>query len=446
MMTTESRTALKAWLLILGLSAGISSAVDLRLGEEFQVNTYTTNPQREPGVASNAGGDFVVVWASEGSSGSDNSDYSIQGQRYASDGSPVGGEFQVNTYTTDKQGYPEVAVADNGDFVVVWQSDGSAGADQHGKGILGQRFGSDGFQVGGEFQINGYTFNDQQRPAVGIESEGDFVVVWVSQGSFGDDHSAESIQGRRYASDGTDLGGSFQVNTYITSTQRQTSVAVDPSGAFVVAWESYGSPGTDSYYASIQAQRYASDGAEVGNQFQVNSFTLSRERSPRVATDASGDFLVVWESSGSQDPDPSGASIRGRRYASSGGALGEPFQVNTFTTGSQRDPVVAAGAGGNFIVAWAGESAGTDMFSSSIQARAFDADGFPFGNDQQVNTYTLNNQNSPAIAGDAQGTFVATWYGPDSGGTDTSELSAQAQRLSVPLFADGFESGDTSAW
>ncbi len=31
-------------------------------------------------------------------------------------------------------------------------------------------------------------------------------------------------------------------------------------------------------------------------------------------------------------------------------------------------------------------------------------------------------------------------------GSDGSGSSIQGQRFSVPLFADGFESGDTSAW
>ncbi len=35
---------------------------------------------------------------------------------------PAGAEFQVNTYTTDQQEDPAVAVDADGDFVVVWHS------------------------------------------------------------------------------------------------------------------------------------------------------------------------------------------------------------------------------------------------------------------------------------------------------------------------------------
>ena len=54
------------------------------------------------------GGDFVVVWQSYGSSGGDTSYSSVQGQRYAAGGAALGGEFQVNAYTTSTQRYPSV--------------------------------------------------------------------------------------------------------------------------------------------------------------------------------------------------------------------------------------------------------------------------------------------------------------------------------------------------
>jgi len=51
-------------------------------GPEFQANTYTTAPQWRPDVAADGQGNFVVSWWSDGSSGSDTSAFSIQGQRY----------------------------------------------------------------------------------------------------------------------------------------------------------------------------------------------------------------------------------------------------------------------------------------------------------------------------------------------------------------------------
>ena len=52
----------------------------------------------------------------------------------------VGSEFQVNSYTTDDQGRPSVSSATDGDFVVAWESDGSSGTDDWFYSIQGQRF------------------------------------------------------------------------------------------------------------------------------------------------------------------------------------------------------------------------------------------------------------------------------------------------------------------
>ena len=57
------------------------------------------------------------------------------GQQYSSLGLPVGGEFRVNTYTTGDQSYPDIAMDQNGDFVVTWASSGEDGS---GWGVYAQ--------------------------------------------------------------------------------------------------------------------------------------------------------------------------------------------------------------------------------------------------------------------------------------------------------------------
>ena len=203
-----------------------------------------------------ADGDFVVVWDSDGSSGTDTSLRSIQGQRYNSAGAAQGGEFQVNTYTTSRQQIPEVAMDADGDFVVVWVSQGSSGTDTDYGSIHGQRYNSAGAAQGGEFQVNTYTTNSQSRPAVAMDADSDFVVVWQSDGSSGTDTEYYSIQGQRYNSAGAAQGGEFQVNTCTTSAQRDPAVALDADGDFVVVWTGDGSSGTDTSGSSIQARLF----------------------------------------------------------------------------------------------------------------------------------------------------------------------------------------------
>jgi hypothetical protein len=397
-------------------------------GAQFEVNSYTTDEQRRSSVAVTAAGDFVAVWDSEGSFGSDTSNRSILGQRHASDGSALGAEFQINSYTTSGQANPSVAVASGGEFVVVWESTGSVGPDLSFTSIQGQRYASGGSALGAQFQVNTYTSLSQSEPSIAVAGDGDFVVVWAGP-SGGGTHI--DILGQRYASDGSTQGGEFLVNTYMTGSQFSPTVAAGSDGDFVVVWESNGASGTDTSYWSVQGQRYASDGSTQGAQFQVNSYTTSAQRVPSVSVAPGGDFVVVWGSAGSFGSDSDSSSIQGQRYASDGSPQGAEFQINTYTNSHQALPSVAKEPDGDFVVAWESYgSAGTDSEYQSIQGQRYASDGSPQGAEFQVNSHTTGIQQNPAIAA-RDGSFVVVWTSNASGGAD-SFYSIQGQRYLAP--------------
>ncbi|ODN67244.1 hypothetical protein [Methylobrevis pamukkalensis] len=143
-------------------------------GSEFQVNTYTSSAQAVASVAMDADGDFILTWTS---SGQDGSSSGIFAQRYNAAGEAQGDEFQVNTYTTNAQSGSSVAADDDGNFVIVWQS---SGQDASSNGIYGQRYNAAGVAQGSEFRVNTYTTGNQVNSAVSMDSDGDFVVVWHS--------------------------------------------------------------------------------------------------------------------------------------------------------------------------------------------------------------------------------------------------------------------------
>ena len=406
-----STTAALALALVVSPPAGAQVLVPQ--GAEFQVNSYTPLPPDSPSVAADADGDFVVVWSFssyDGQYGTDTSYLSIHGRRYASDGSEQGVPFQVNTYTTGRQYRADAAADADGDFIVVWESYGSNGTDTEHRSVQGQRYSSDGSPQGAEFQVNTYTPHSQFRASVAADADGDFVVVWESVGSAGTDTSYRSIHGQRYDSSGSPQGDEFQVNTWTTNYQIRASVAADADGDFVVVWQSYGSSGTDESGYSVQGQRYASDGSTQGDQFQVNTYTTGFQTSPSVAARPDGDFVVVWRSDGSYGTDTSGFSLNGQRYASDGSAQGAEFQVNAYTTGDQVYPSVAAAADGNFVVVWESPgSYGTDTSSGSVQGQFFSSFGQQ-GTEFQVNTYTTDRQSSASVAATDDG-FVVVWRG-----------------------------------
>ncbi len=395
------------------VAGAIQGQQPVPVGDEFQVNTYTSGHQYSPAVAADPGGTFVVVWSAH----YDSSYPGIRGQRYAQDGAPIGDEFQINTSSGFLSSASVAADAD-GDFVVVW-CDTSATPF-----ISGRRFGSDGAPIGSQFNV--YSPTDYYwEPSVAVDSDGDFIVVWSSA------VTADSIQGQRYASDGTALGGEFQINTYTASSQGSPSVAVDSVGDFVVVWHNSGSSGPDNDSLSIQGQRYASDGTALGGEFQINTYTTSSQGNPSVAVDSDGDFVVVWRSDGSSGPDNDSWSIQGQRYASDGAALGGEFQINTYTTSSQVHPSVVVDSEGDFVIVWSSDgSSGPDNDSWSIQGQRYASDGSASGSEFQINTYTTSNQGSSSVAtAPSSGDFLAVWASDGSSGPDSDSGSIQGQRF-----------------
>jgi len=173
-------------------------------------------------VTADATGNFVIVWANGG----------IFGQRFASDGTPFGTEFQVNSYTTSPDAFPQVSAAADGDFVVVWEN--TNGEDGQATGIFGQRFAGDGEPVGTEFQVNSYTTGYQFFPDVATDAAGDFIVTWGTIPIPGQlPGPIYGIAARRYQSDGLPDGEEFGVTN---GGEARSAVASAPNGDFTAVW------------------------------------------------------------------------------------------------------------------------------------------------------------------------------------------------------------------
>src|SRR6185503_10856286 len=104
------------------------------LGPEFRVNTYTTSGQSSPAISSDAGGNFVVVWRGDQDPG--DPAFGVFGQRFAGSGTPLGPEFRANSYTTGPQRLIDVSTDPGGNFVVAWTSP----QDADGYGVFAQRY------------------------------------------------------------------------------------------------------------------------------------------------------------------------------------------------------------------------------------------------------------------------------------------------------------------
>jgi hypothetical protein len=363
----------------------------------------------------------VVVWESN----QDGSLSGIFGQRYSSAGSPLGGEFRVNTYTLNVQVLPAVASDSSGNFVVIWH-----GVDGSVAGVFGQRFASSGAPLGPEFRVNTSTTGLQGYPAVAADPAGNFVVVWLSY------HNAPSFQifAQRYDGAGAPLGPEFRVDTSTAGPQylNHPAVASDGSGNFVVVWEDLFQDGSSF---GIFAQRYAGSGAPLGVEFRVNTFTPASQRYPAVASHSAGSFVVVWESA---TQDGSYFGVFGQRYASSGADVGPEFRINTFTTGDQRRGSVAYDSSGNFVVAWYGDL--QDNWGYGVFGQRYASTGAPLGPEFRINTFTTQNQESPSVTADAAGNFVVVWHSDTQDGSSVGVFGQRyAQIVPVELMRFGVE-------
>ena len=329
-----------------------------RRGTEFQVNAYTTGAQGLAAVAVGSRGDFVVSWTSaqDGSAGS------VHGRRFDAAGSAIGGEFQVNTFTTGLQYVSHVGRAFDGRFVVSWTSEGADGSNY---GIAARRFDASGNPIGSEFVVNTYTTGYQVFGDLAVEANGNFVVVWEDYGG-NRDGSGSAIFGQRYDASGNRLGTEFQVNTYTTGRQAIPGVSVSPAGGFVVAWA--GNSGEGSGYG-VFARRFDASGNAIGNDFVVNTYTTGDQYGlfGQIAHDASGNFVITWVSAGQ---DGSSYGDFAQRFSAAGARRGAEFRVNTYTTGAQFRPSSASDAVGNFVVSW-DSGGGQDGSDSGIFGQRF---------------------------------------------------------------------------
>jgi len=368
--------------------SGVLFAV--KAGSEFQINTTSASDQNTASVAMDSAGNFVVTWESQGQDGSGTG---IFAQRYNAAGTPLGAEIQVNTVTGADQSNSQVAMANNGDFLVVWEGrqDGDAN-------IYARLFDSTGTPQGAEFQINATTAGDQLNPAVAMKNNGDFVVAWQS-----DDGSGSGILARMFDKNGVAQTAEVQINSTTAGDQVNASVAIKNNGDFAVSWDS---DGQDSDGAGVFARLFDKNGAPQTAEIQVNETVAGDQQFNDLAMDNSGSFVVVWNGNGSGG-DATG--IHGRLFDSGGNPQGSEFQINTNTGNTQQGAAVAMTKTGQFVVTWQSDLQDGDGFG--IFARQFDNTGASVGGELMVNTTTVDDQALPDAAIKAGDEFVVVWQG-----------------------------------
>jgi Ca2+-binding RTX toxin-like protein len=359
-------------------------------------------------------GDYVVVWESAGRDGDAGGIYA---QRYRAAGTAVGSTVQVNTTTLGDQRSLAVGALTGGGFVVSWVSlhedDGNQVPPLHdGGGVYAQLFAADARPIGGETRVNHVWSGIQDQTAIAPLGDGGYMITWFSQFEEQRINVVEygvgepGLFGQRYAASGAPVSAAVRLAD-VGITNLEPSAAGLIGGGFVIAWNA-----PDGDDTGIVAQRYASNGTQHGPGIRVNSWAADRQSTPRLAALATGGFVVVWCS---DDQDASGGGVFGQRFAPNGAPIGDEFRVNSTTFGTQGEPAVAATPDGGFVVSWL--SAPISGIGDLYMQR-YGADGVKVGTETLVDAAGFQND-APSLTVLPDGSIVHTWTATDSGGLST---------------------------
>ncbi len=383
------------------------------IGSEFQVNSNVEGSQDSPAIARDFDGNFVIVWVS-GNQGS------IVAQRFDTNGTPQGSEFQVDSHQDGGAIRPAVSMSNvsgaNGQFVVVWED-----LSDFNHRIYSRRFETDGTPIDGEdVQVNRDDEFFVTDPAVAMDPVGSFAVTWTGD---------SEIRGRHFDAAWDMYGDEFRVNSETIGNDRlHSSVAINQGGNFVAVWHTQIGPGGVGK-RDINGRLFNSSGQPVSADFPVNADisppvpTPLIDDNPSVAMNGEGFFVVAWDShsGGPLSPPPDGdrLAILSRRFDPSGLPLdASDVVVNTHAEGNQYLPTVAMSPEGQFVITWnSGDNEATqDGELAGVFGQAYFFDGSQNGGEFLVNTTIAGDQLWPAVAMNGTGNFVIAWMSEDKDG------------------------------
>lgn len=238
-------------------------------------------------------------------------------------------------------------------------------------------------------------------PVVASDSAGDYVVAWGTSKDNGTTISSSAMF-QRFQASGVPQGSTVTIasSTTITSFVGDPAVATDNTGDFVVVWIA------NLPNLTVQAQRYNSSGVAVGARLAVSAPTMHLVN-PLVAMDSAGDFAVAYSNSSTN-------AVIIRRYNSTGVIQGPDINL------SLQSPSLAMGNAGNFVVT------GIDSHQN-VTAQRYSLTGALQGT--AITVYapasTTAAPISPRVAMDHLGDFVVDWQTSPT----TSAASVFARRF-----------------
>lgn len=313
---------------------------------------------RLPDLSMGADGRFAIAWESDREA---DGIFDIRVGVYGSDGLVLIEPRNANSSNSGQQLKPAVGIDAAGGFVVVWEDDSNSN-DLYN--VRGRGFNADGTERFAQFNINASSRGQQLKPDVGVDKDGNFVVVWEDDGN---EDSEFDVRMRGFFANGTERFPEVRVHVGFTGQQLSPRIAMAPSGIFVVAWEHDGN--LDGEY-ELEARGFTALGVERFATITLHDRSSGQQLDPAIAINASGVFVAAWK----DDRDLDGQyQIHSRVFNANGTVHVEQFTANVNSAGQQINPAVAINDVGRFAVAWESDRDNDNEYH--VRCRRFTAAG-----------------------------------------------------------------------
>jgi len=203
-----------------------------RLGGPVMVDTDVYDC-RYPEVAMDRAGRFAVTWMR------DRTNHPVVARLFDAAGVPLTDPLEVNTASIASITRPSIAMNSLGCFLIAWDGDPQRASEDN---IHARLYDPNGTPRGEPFLVNTIRAGAQQWPQAAINDANEFIIVW--EHDTGDPNAATEIAARYFDQNGVPVGEQFQLNTYTPDLQRYPDVAMTNGGFFLAAWDSDGQDGS----------------------------------------------------------------------------------------------------------------------------------------------------------------------------------------------------------
>lgn len=310
-------------------------------------------------------------------------------------------------------------------------------------------FSQDALNISSPVVLNNDATTDigtDEAPRIATDGSGNWLAVWHSNenlgGTIGTDYD---ILVAHSSNNGATWSDPIPLNTNAstdTGDDKDPDIATDGAGNWLVVWDSKenlgGNIGTDY---DIFAARSTDNGASWSNPVVVNSNASTDtgdDQYPRISTDSSGHWVVVWQSNDSLGGTiGSDNDILVSTSSNNGSSWSTVKALNTNASsdvGSDTYPCIANDGAGHWIVAWQSNENLNDQINTDgdILEATSTNNGSTWSAPQPLNANAATDvdpDERPDIATDGSGVWLAVWQGKQTGGaigTDGDILLARS--------------------